>query len=873
MATFYWNPLAAGHAWGDSVWTNGSCSGSTPGTAGPPGAGDNAYFSSVDNSGCSLPSDQPCAALDFTQGTGWAGAFTGNGHLITAAGNVAFNSVMTFPSAMALTMSGGTGGTTTTTLITAGQQFLGLAISNAGSGIHTVSLQDTSDFSGNNNGVSIAANAKLLTNGNTVTTKAFTGSSGGYADLTNSTININGTSNTLTLLNMSGTFNAPTVTGSIINFVTGAAGSSFSVNFSAFTYATVNITGAGLYTISGGPTIGTFSYTSTTNKTDQLILGGNLTVTGVCTIAGNSSVNRAFVLSSVLGTQRTITGGIMVVSNADFQDVNVSGENQCLQSQAFTTSPWAKQGTTTTASQTAPDGTSTAIRFTEDSSTGLHRFYLVSQTYTTAVTTFSMFVKYGSCQWVGLLTYPNYVCANFDLINGVVGYLYAASGSAPTASITAVGGGWWRITMTAPSASYVQYQFYLSNSNYNGNLAANSFTGDGTSYVTCWGAQVEAAATARTYMPTTSAAVTALDLSAITGLSGDCLGNSGITFTTPATQTFAKTAAGSYNWSDATCWTSRVPLPQDNVAVNYSGANAITLTADMPRMGRNVSFAGFTKQLNGSIVNTVFGNFTVSASMGFGSNEIDLGGRGAQTITSNGNGFPAALKIAAPAGTYTMQDALTVSSGSLSFSAGTLNNNGFSVTVNNFGGCAAGGTATYTGSGVLNLNRSASSGNIFTSTRMTTDSTMVVNITSGPTAGGSYTFIGNGLTYGALNWSSTASTGTLIITGANTFADIQTSPLTARTIQFPASTTQTLSAFSAKGSSGHILSLTSSTPGTKATLSKASGLVSSDYLSLTDSAATGGAAWFAGVHSTETTTTGWILSSPGGLSRIGARWH
>lgn len=83
------------------------------------------------------------------------------------------------------------------------------------------------------------------------------------------------------------------------------------------------------------------------------------------------------------------------------------------------------------------------------------------------------------------------------------------------------------------------------------------------------------------------------DLSAITGGSGDCGGNSGIIFTTAQTQYFKHTL-GVVNWSDATKWFSnyertiagRVPLPQDNAIFDENSfTGASTLTLNVPRLG------------------------------------------------------------------------------------------------------------------------------------------------------------------------------------------------------------------------------------------------------------------------------------------------
>jgi hypothetical protein len=66
----------------------------------------------------------------------------------------------------------------------------------------------------------------------------------------------------------------------------------------------------------------------------------------------------------------------------------------------------------------------------------------------------------------------------------------------------------------------------------------------------------------------------------------------------------------------------------------------------------------------------------------------------------------------------------------------------------------------------------------------------------------------------------------------------------------------------ATGSSGNVIAISSTTPGTQATLSKPNGTVSCDWLSLTDIAATGGASWFAGANSTLSNCTGWLPQAP-----------
>jgi len=63
------------------------------------------------------------------------------------------------------------------------------------------------------------------------------------------------------------------------------------------------------------------------------------------------------------------------------------------------------------------------------------------------------------------------------------------------------------------------------------------------------------------------------------------------------------------------------------------------------------------------------------------------------------------------------------------------------------------------------------------------------------------------------------------------------------TITFPASTITTVSAFSVSGTSGNQITLNSSTPGTRATLSDASGVNSVSFCTIQDLNVTGGATW------------------------------
>lgn len=361
----------------------------------------------------------------------------------------------------------------------------------------------------------------------------------------------------------------------------------------------------------------------------------------------------------------------------------------------------------------------------------------------------------------------------------------------------------------------------------------------------------------------TGAGAGSWNLSAITGNSGDCGGNSGITFTTPATQTWSGTSGG--NWS-ANAWTSRVPLPQDDVVINAAFSASQTVTADMPRLGKSIDLTGATgtPTLSISVGLSIFGSLTFISGMTVsGASAVTFAGRSSYTITSAGKQFPATNNITAPGGTYTLQDAFSTA-GAFALNNGVFNANNFNVTYSTFSSSNTNTRTLTMGSGAWTITSTAAAGvwTLSTTTGLTfsgASATIVISTTSANTR----TFLGGGLTYGTLTYIIAGSTGGLDITGSNIFTTINFSDVTnARTLRFTAGTTTTVTNFNVNGTSGKLMSVSSITAATH-TISKSSGIVSCDYLSLTNSIATGGATFYAGANSTNVSgNTGWIFSAP-----------
>ncbi len=159
----------------------------------------------------------------------------------------------------------------------------------------------------------------------------------------------------------------------------------------------------------------------------------------------------------------------------------------------------------------------------------------------------------------------------------------------------------------------------------------------------------------------------AVDLSAISGKSGNCGGNSGITFTTAINPLYWNSAVDA-NESDSTKWflgtggsggAGRVALPQDS-AIFEMTAGGKTITLDMPRHGA-LSFAGIanTPSLTNNTAATHYGSLTLDSGLGTysGTALLTFSTRGSISILSTGKTFTNSFVSDAPGGTVTLADA------------------------------------------------------------------------------------------------------------------------------------------------------------------------------------------------------------------------
>lgn len=168
--------------------------------------------------------------------------------------------------------------------------------------------------------------------------------------------------------------------------------------------------------------------------------------------------------------------------------------NLATYSEQFNNAAWTKQEVNVTANAAiAPDGTQSADNIVPTTVLGTHQIFsgaLVSSSQC-AMSVYAKANGYTTFHMLDRASGSN--GAAFNLANGTV--TNAGSG---VGTITSVGNGWYRCTAVATTTGV---RFYIP-------TPASNFTGDGTSGVLLWGAQVEAGAYATSYIPTLGAAVT-----------------------------------------------------------------------------------------------------------------------------------------------------------------------------------------------------------------------------------------------------------------------------------------------------------------------------------------------------------------------------
>lgn len=374
------------------------------------------------------------------------------------------------------------------------------------------------------------------------------------------------------------------------------------------------------------------------------------------------------------------------------------------------------------------------------------------------------------------------------------------------------------------------------------------------------------------FQDTTGAGAGSWDLSAITGGSGDCGGNSGITFTTGATQYWYTATTGAKTWSTAGNWylgsggtggAGRVPLPQDTARFDSAsiGAASTTITQDMPRIPAT-DWTGVTNTptWTTSTAASFFGSITLVSGMTLTSSlaTYTYEGRGSSTLTSAGKSWGQKIfTIDCVGGTLTLGDAF-LSTQLWTFSSGTFNDGGYNFTFSSLS--HGNGTKTITGSGIWSL--TGTSGNVWqAAATWTVSGTITVRFT-GALVSNLSMLPGTGTTYYLIEFATTGAfenrfTGAITATNG-IYVDASAA---ARTLLFTAGTTNTVGNMT-RDAGTNVITLGSITAANHNLVKSGGGVINGlHHMNISRSQATPSTnTWYANIDSVDSgNNSGWIF--------------
>jgi hypothetical protein len=206
--------------------------------------------------------------------------------------------------------------------------------------------------------------------------------------------------------------------------------------------------------------------------------------------------------------RQTISGEFDEVTYNPTSNVRV---NTLLNSQQFNLSSWGTYQATVSANvAVAPDGTTTAFSLNEDTSNGEHLLaqFRTGRDETMTASYYAKAAARTRC-YISLSNYVNFSCQiHYDLIAGTITLVTANNSdySNISGTITPVGNGWFRCTLTATKGSVNSTNSFTIAPVVG---ASSVYLGTGVPAIYVWGAQFEQSASPSIYVRTGANAIIA----------------------------------------------------------------------------------------------------------------------------------------------------------------------------------------------------------------------------------------------------------------------------------------------------------------------------------------------------------------------------
>jgi hypothetical protein len=331
-----------------------------------------------------------------------------------------------------------------------------------------------------------------------------------------------------------------TLTGAITSYQSFSAIGDTNTTYYGATDGTNWEVGLGTYSTTG-PTLTRTTILSSSNSGSAVTFSGTVTVwcdypagkqissdypnnLGVVTPAAGTFTTLTSTGGAVNGTigATTPAAGTFTTITGQTARVNGTGQNLFTYSQAAFNTNWLKFGTPTVSdsSTTAPDSTSTASTLT---CTTTSDYIYQSQTIVVGSTyTWSIYVK-NSTATTSLLWVRNTSQNAQIYLNWSGTTLSSLTQTLGTATFTAVGNSWYRVSITFTAVEATpRFRIFAGD-----NLSA-------TGVIFIWGTQAEVGSTANTYIPTTTTAIYGTPTLSFSGVAGLGLQSDGSLYVQPA---------------------------------------------------------------------------------------------------------------------------------------------------------------------------------------------------------------------------------------------------------------------------------------------------------------------------------------------------